>query len=55
MGYHSEWTKCHLPTRRERNAFYTAVGYRVPPGQTGLDLLRKLDPMLPPAGILAGL
>jgi hypothetical protein len=31
-GYQSEWAKTHLPTRRERNAFYTKVGREVEPG-----------------------
>ena len=33
LGYQSEWAKTHLPTRRERNAFYTQVGKLVPPDQ----------------------
>ena len=40
LGYQSEWAQAHLPTRRERNDFYTAVGYRVPPGAAGLARLR---------------
>jgi hypothetical protein len=35
LGYQSEWTKTHLPTRRERNAFYTQIGRLVLPNQTG--------------------
>ena len=35
LGYQSDWAKTHLPARRERNAFYQAVGYRVPPGKAG--------------------
>ena len=31
LGYQSEWAQANLPTRRERNDFYTTVGYRVPP------------------------
>jgi hypothetical protein len=41
LGYQSEWAKTHLPTRRERNAFYTAIGYRVPAGTNGLAKLRE--------------
>jgi hypothetical protein len=26
LGYQSQWAKQHLPTRRERNAFYTRAG-----------------------------
>jgi hypothetical protein len=55
LGYQSEWAKCHLPARRERNAFYTAVGYRVPPGAMGLAKLRTLDTSLPPDQALAKL
>jgi hypothetical protein len=53
LGYQSEWAQAHLPARRERNAFYTAVGYRVPPGRGGLEKLRKLDPIRPPDDLLA--
>ena len=44
LGYQSEWAQAHLPTRRERNDFYTTVGYRVPPGADGLARLRALSP-----------
>lgn len=33
LGYQSEWAKNHLPSRRERNAFYTRVGYWLLPGR----------------------
>ena len=33
LGYQSEWAKTHLPTRRERNVFYTQMGRIIPPGQ----------------------
>ena len=55
LGYQSDWAKQRLPTRRERNAFYTAVGYRVLPGRTGVARLGQLDPALTPAEILAAL
>ena len=29
IGYQSEWAQAHLPTRRERNDFYTELGRRV--------------------------
>jgi hypothetical protein len=32
MGYQSLWAQQHLPTRRERNDFYTQVGHVIPPG-----------------------
>jgi hypothetical protein len=53
LGYQSEWAQKHLPTRRERNAFYTVVGYRVTPGSEGLAKLRGLDPSRPPDELLA--
>jgi hypothetical protein len=48
LGYQSDWAKKHLPTRRERNAFYIAVGQRVPPGASGPAKLRALDAALEP-------
>ena len=41
LGYQSEWAQAHLPTRRERNEFYTRVGYRVPPGRASMARLRQ--------------
>jgi hypothetical protein len=35
LGYLSAWAEAHLPTRRERNAFYTRVGYQLSPGRPG--------------------
>jgi len=52
LGYQSGWAQQHLPTRKERNAFYQAVGYRVPPGKAGMAKLRGLDPKLSPASLL---
>jgi hypothetical protein len=43
LGYQSHWTQQHLPSRRERNAFYTRVGRLIPPGKTSLMHLGKLD------------
>ena len=55
LGYQSEWAQVHLPTRVDRNAFYTAVGRRVPPGEAGLAKLRGLDSARPPDVLLAGM
>jgi hypothetical protein len=55
LGYQSAWAQRHLPTRRERNALYQAVGYRVPPGKAGVARVRSLDPSLTPPQILARL
>jgi hypothetical protein len=51
LGYQSKWAQAQLPTHRERNDFYTTVGYRVSPGNTGLTMLRDSDATTP-AGIL---
>jgi hypothetical protein len=51
-GYQSAWTQEHLPTRRDRNAFYTQVGRLVPPGKLGLALLQGLDQTLSPNEII---
>ena len=53
LGYQSQWARTHLPARRERNEFYTQVGYRVRPGETSLNRLRQLDPAMTPADIFA--
>jgi hypothetical protein len=55
LGYQSDWARTHLPSRRERNAFYTQVGRQARPGPTGLALLKQLTPAPPPAEILARL
>jgi len=36
LGYHSAWAHAHLPTRRQRNDFYTEIGYQISPGPAGL-------------------
>ncbi len=53
LGYQSEWAQYYLPTRRQRNEFYTRVGIQVPPGREDLARLGRLDPTLPPAEVLA--
>jgi hypothetical protein len=55
LGYQSEWALTHLPTRRERNAFYTRLGRLVPPGKPGLVRLRQLDAAMTPSDILSKL
>lgn len=52
LGYQSAWAKSYLPTRRERNQFYTAVGKMVPPGAAGGRLLASVQPDMHPAYIL---
>ena len=48
LGYHSEWARSHLPSRRERNDFYTRIGYQVEPDKEGLARLRRLNAALSP-------
>jgi hypothetical protein len=55
LGYQSAWAQTHLPTRRERNAFYTHAGYLAPPGRAGQPLLSRLRPDMPPAAVLSQL
>ncbi len=43
LGYQSPWAQAHLPTRRQRNDFYTQIGRLTPPGPTGLATLRQSD------------
>ncbi len=42
IGYQSQWAASYLPTRRERNAFYIALGRCVPPGLAGLEQLKRV-------------
>jgi len=55
LGYQSGWALTHLPTRRERNAFYTRLGRLVPPGKPGLVRLKQLDAAMTPSDILSKL
>ncbi|MBE2233126.1 MAG: hypothetical protein IAE85_06500 [Anaerolinea sp.] len=43
LGYQSAWAQTHLPSRGQRNDFYTQIGYLVPPGPAGIAMLRELD------------
>jgi len=52
LGYQSRWAQTHLPSRRERNEFYTRVGRLVPPGKSSLAWLRELDATKSPADLL---
>ena len=52
LGYQSEWAKGHLPARRERNAFYVAVGKVVEPGKGAVAKLKRLDAALSPHELL---
>lgn len=52
LGYQSVWAQQHLPTRRERNAFYTEVGRLVTPGKTAVNKLRANSQMDGPRAFL---
>jgi hypothetical protein len=54
IGYQSAWAQNELPARRERNAFYTALGRLVPPGLHGREKLAA-TPIGAPQEILAAL
>jgi hypothetical protein len=53
LGYQSEWAKTHLPTRRERNAFFTQVGRLVSPDRT--DQLKQFISAQSPTEMLSSL
>lgn len=55
LGYQSEWAGAYFESRRDRNRFYTRVGYLVPPGETGMAQLKLLDSAMSPAEILSKL
>ena len=52
IGYQSRWAAQHLPTRRERNQFYTALGQAIEPGLEGPARLQALDAALSPHEVL---
>ena len=54
IGYQSEWARDALPSRRERNAFYTALGRRVPQGRAGLEWLKRVGVRRPGEILSAG-
>jgi hypothetical protein len=52
LGYQSEWAKSHLPTRYERNDFYTRVGRLVSPDRAGIGKLKQFTSTQSPAELL---
>ena len=52
LGYQSEWARNKLPTRKERNAFFTQAGRSVPPGRAGMSRLQSVTADLSPAEAL---
>jgi hypothetical protein len=53
LGYQSEWAQERLPSRRERNAFYTQIGYQIPAGSEGMARLGQMDPVSSPGEMLS--
>jgi hypothetical protein len=53
LGYQSKWAQSNLPTRAQRNAFYIAIGRRIPAGKTGLLKLKGLTSTLTPDDLMA--
>jgi hypothetical protein len=52
LGYQSEWARSHLATRRERNAFYTRIGRRLPPTSASLARLKQMGQSCTPENFL---
>jgi hypothetical protein len=52
LGYQSAWAQAFLPSRRQRNEFYTQVGRCLRPGRAGRERLSRMDPNSPPAEVL---
>ena len=48
LGYQSEWAREQLPSRKERNVFYTHAGFLIPPGQAGIETLEEIHEGLVP-------
>ena len=55
LGYQSDWAAQQMPTRRERNEFYTAIGKLTPPGAPGTAMLAGVNETMSAASILAKL
>jgi hypothetical protein len=53
LGYQSAWAKNYLPTRRQRNDFYTQVGRIVPPTPKGSGPFAAVTPDMSPKDVLA--
>ncbi len=54
-GYQSEWAKRWLPSRSERNAFYSALGAAAAPGTESVERLGAMSAEQSPDRLLAGL
>jgi hypothetical protein len=52
LGYESEWAKDCLPSRKERNRFYTRIGAKLPAGKEGITLLDPVNAVMAPEKIM---
>jgi len=52
LGYQSRWAKSYLPTRSERNNFYTRVGQLISPDQAAAGRLGQFTSAMSPVEIL---
>ncbi len=55
LGYQSEWAHSWLPTRKDRNHFYTRLGALIPAGKSGLEWLKQIKPEMSPVDIFTKL
>jgi hypothetical protein len=55
LGFQSEWAQNHLPSRKERNAFFTEAGKRIAPGATGAQQLASVTEDYSPGDLLKAL
>jgi hypothetical protein len=52
LGYQSDWASAYLPQQKERNLFYTRLGYLIPPGRSAESPLGKLDGSMAPVEMI---
>ncbi|UCH26841.1 MAG: hypothetical protein JSV66_04120 [Trueperaceae bacterium] len=55
LGYQSAWANAYLPTRKDRNEFYTALGRLATPGGPVIDRLNAVTDAMTPGNVLAHL
>ncbi len=55
LGFQSRWAQTNMPSRRERNEFYTRVGYAVLPGKAGWSKQIQRSPSMSPGDLLSRL
>jgi hypothetical protein len=52
LGYQSEWSKVHLPTRKQKNHFFATAGELIPPGNIRKEPYVNINSELTPEEIL---